>query len=187
MVLLFKKPPAIEIPHWRPISLLNVSYKLMTMEKFWYSQELQDHVVQLRQLRVLKDSTRITETEQTYTATVQKMMAPGMGRHLLHHVLWQTSGVFSLDDRTAKKMLQCLTSTYPTMGQLHVMGKAATAACPFYFEETETLGHWQQDSNSHSLLMRAPRCMMMFGQQYTSQFFVICLRVLKVTRKPPLV
>jgi ribonuclease HI len=109
------------------------------------SQELQDHFVQLRQLRVLKDSTRITETERTYTATVQKMMAPGMGRYLLHQVLWQTSGVFSLDDRTAKRMLQCLTSTYPTMGRLHVMGKAATAACPFCSEETETLGHWQQE------------------------------------------
>jgi hypothetical protein len=46
------------------------------------SQELQDHFVQLQQLQVLKDSTLITETEQMYTATVQKMMAPGMGHQV---------------------------------------------------------------------------------------------------------
>jgi hypothetical protein len=79
---------------------------------------------------------------QTYTVTVQKMTAPNTGRYL-HQVLWQTLGIFSFDDRTAKR--QCLTSMYPTVGLFYVMGRAAEAATPFCSEETETLRHWQQE------------------------------------------
>ena len=67
-------------------------------------EELRDHFIQLRSMQVLCKQTR----------TTRKMTAVGVGLHLLHHVLWKESGPYSVDNRTAKRMLQCITNTYPT-------------------------------------------------------------------------
>ena len=95
--------------------------------------ELRTHFIQLRSKDVLRNRTR----------TVNKLTAPGVGRHLLHAVLW-AKGPFSVADGVTKRMLQCISNTYPTRSRLHMMGKARSAKCPFCGADRETLGHWQQ-------------------------------------------
>ena len=98
-------------------------------------QELKDHFIQLRSKRVLHKQTR----------TIEKMTAKGTGRHLLVHVLWKELGPYSVGDRTTKRMLQCITNTYPTQARLCQMGKASNKTCKFCNEgKAETLFHWQQ-------------------------------------------
>ena len=74
-----------------------------------------------------------------------KMTAPGVGRHLMYDVLWR-SGPLSVSDKATKRMLQCITNTYPTKARLAQMGKTQTASCPFCRSgQMETLFHWQQE------------------------------------------
>ena len=97
--------------------------------------ELLAHFIQLRSDEVLRNRTR----------TVLKLIAPGVGRHLMHTVLW-TKGPLSVADHVVKRMLQCITNTYPTKARLRRMGKTRTAECPFCASgKNETLFHWQQE------------------------------------------
>ena len=97
--------------------------------------ELRAHFVQLRSDEVLRNSTR----------TVRKLTALGVGRYLMHAVLW-TKGPLSVADHVATRMLQCITNTYPTKARLCRMGKTRTAECPFCTSgKNETLFHWQQE------------------------------------------
>ena len=95
--------------------------------------ELRTHFLQLRSSELLRKQTR----------TTQKLTAPGVGRHLMHKVLWG-KGPLSVADQATKRMMQCITNTYPTRSRLKLMGKAHTAQCPFCRQGKETLFHWQQ-------------------------------------------
>lgn len=97
--------------------------------------ELRNHFIQLRSAEILRNETR----------TVTKLTAAGVGRHLMHKVLW-SSGPFSVADGVAKRMLQCITNTYPTKARLYQMSKARVPTCPFCsLGKQETLFHWQQE------------------------------------------
>ena len=62
--------------------------------------------------------------------TVQTLTAAHVGCHLWHTVLWQ-GGAYSVADKHTQRMLLCITNTYPTYAQLHLMGKALEPDCPF--------------------------------------------------------
>ena len=64
-------------------------------------QELTAHLVQLRQ-KLLTQCRKVTRT-------VQKLTAAGTGQNFLSQVLW-SSGKYSVDDRTTRCMLQCITN-----------------------------------------------------------------------------
>lgn len=98
-------------------------------------EELREHFLKLRAERVVRNQTR----------TIQKMLASGVGRNLMYPVLWGR-GEYSVADKVAKRMLQCLTNTFPTTARLHRMGIARHAKCPFCTgHKSETLFHWQQE------------------------------------------
>lgn len=83
---------------------------------------------------------------QKATRTVSKLTEAGAGRHYLHDILWRESGPFSLPDRTVKRMLQCITNTYPTQSRLHQMSIVSSGTCKFCNTgKDETLFHWLQD------------------------------------------
>ena len=109
-------------------------------------EEVLKHFVQIQQDRVLKDSLRKQpDSPPKHTSTVQKLTAPNVGRYLLHSVLWSLSGPYSLEGRVTKRMLQCITNTFPTQSRLVQMGIAGSAGCPFCTNEHESLFHWQQE------------------------------------------
>ena len=109
-------------------------------------EELLKHFVQLRQDRVLKDSLRKQHNSQPkHTRTVQKLTSPNVGRYLLHTVLWSLTGQYSLEGRVAKRMLQCITNTFPTQSRLAQMQIVGSADCPFCTCNRESLFHWQQE------------------------------------------
>jgi len=97
--------------------------------------ELRTHFIQLRSNEVFQNQTR----------TLQKLTAVGVGRHLMYLVLW-SGGPYSVADGATKRMLQCITNTYPTKARLFKMGKARRPTCPFCSSgKPETLFHWQQE------------------------------------------
>ena len=73
---------------------------------------------------------RASKVIATNNLTVQTLTAAHVGRHLRHTVLWQ-GGAYSVADKHTKRMLQCITNTYPTYALLHLMGKALAPDCPF--------------------------------------------------------
>ncbi len=100
------------------------------------AEEIRKHLVQSQQARVLQDS--LQEQPQgppIYTCTVQKLLAPNVGRHLLHTVLWSLSGQHSLEGQVAKRIFQCITNTFPTQSRLAQMMIAGSASCPFCANE----------------------------------------------------
>ena len=98
------------------------------------AQELKDHLIQSRCQTALRQLTK----------TMGKLMAPGTGRPYTSEVIWGEKGPFSLPDQAAKRMLQCVTNTFPTQARLHLIGLADTGKCLFCSENVdETLHHWQ--------------------------------------------
>lgn len=98
------------------------------------TDELCDHLIARRAEQVLL----------TQNKTVRRLSSNGVGRHLWAGVLWQ-NGPYSVADKIAKRMLQCISNTYPTQKRLHTMGIASNPFCPFCFPRVpETLAHWQQ-------------------------------------------
>ena len=63
--------------------------------------ELCPHFIELRSKALYQKQTR----------TTGKLAAAGVGRQLMHPVLW-SKGPFSVADGVAKTMLQCITNTY---------------------------------------------------------------------------
>ena len=99
------------------------------------TQALINHFIQSLHKQILDSSSII----------VQKLTATGVGRHFLHTVLWQDTGTYSMPDKAVKRMLQCLTNTFPTQSRLKLINKAPTAQCPFCPCAYESLFHWQQE------------------------------------------
>jgi hypothetical protein len=97
-------------------------------------KEISNHILQLRAKLVLQNQTKIA----------RKLTAPGTGRQLLSAILWQT-GQYTVSEKITKRMLQCLTNTFPTQSKLQQWGKTSEAKCPFCPATVETLFHWQQE------------------------------------------
>ena len=112
-------------------------------------RELLDHFVQLRCKRFLDSVTKVHVSDDgsasvSTTRIVQKLTAKDVGREYLPTVLWAEKGPYSVDDRVVKRMLQCITNTFPTQAVLHRMGKSDSRRCRFCLaNEDETLFHWQ--------------------------------------------
>jgi ribonuclease HI len=98
------------------------------------AKELNDHFIQLRNTAVLAKPTR----------TVGKLTAQGVGREYLPAVLWSETGLYSVQDKMVKRMLQCITNTFPTRARLHIMRKSEDGLCKFCSEgKPDNLYHWQ--------------------------------------------
>jgi ribonuclease HI len=98
------------------------------------AKELKDHFIQLRNASILAKETR----------TIQKLTAPGVGREYLPIILWSETGIYSVQDKMVKRMLQCVTNTFPTRARLHVMRLSEDGQCKFCSEgKLDTLFHWQ--------------------------------------------
>ena len=97
-------------------------------------EELLAHFIKLRNEQVLNKN----------SVTVLKLTAPGIGRQYLHPVLWRVAGTFSLADSQAKRMLQCVTNTFPVQARLAKIKKAQHPKCLFCQHPYESLFHWQQ-------------------------------------------
>jgi ribonuclease HI len=115
------------------------------------AQELKEHFLQIRSRKVLDQAVRIFESDRgevvtKVTRTVQKLTAVGVGREFLPTVVWADKGPYSVEDKVVKRMLQCITNTFPTQARLHIMGKASDGTCKFCSGEVrETLFHWQSE------------------------------------------
>ena len=80
----------------------------------------------------------------TFTRTVQKLTAPGVGREFWSAVVWAEKGTYAMEDKVVKRMMQCITNTFPTQARLRIMGKAESDICKFCSSNVrETLFHWQ--------------------------------------------
>ncbi len=59
-------------------------------------------------------------------------------------VLWSGTGLYLVQDKIVKRMLQCITNTFPTCFRLYVMRKSEDGLCKFCSEgKLNTLYHWQ--------------------------------------------
>ena len=96
------------------------------------STELLDHFIQTRSRRVLRKD----------TSTTQKMCAAGTGRVYFHHGLWRGTS----DAKVVKRMLQCLTETFPTQSRLALMKKVSSPKCrSCTMDKEDNLFHWLQE------------------------------------------
>jgi ribonuclease HI len=113
------------------------------------AQELRNHFTQLRCGRFLDKAVRTTQMADGTVSVrptwiVRKLQAKGVGRENLSNVLWSDTGLCSLEDKVVRRMLQCLTNTFPTQSRLRIMGKSTDGQCKFCSEGvTESLFHWQ--------------------------------------------
>ena len=113
------------------------------------ARELLDHFIGLRCKRFLNNSTRVQVHDDcsvsvSTTRIVQKLTAAGVGREHLSTTLWSEKGPYSVEDRVVKRMLQCITNTFPTQAVLFRMGKSESNRCRFCSADVaETLFHWQ--------------------------------------------
>jgi hypothetical protein len=82
------------------------------------AKELNDHFIQHRSRAVLDKPTR----------SLGKLTAQGVGREYLLTALWSESGLYSVQDKMVKRMLQCITNTFPTCSRLHIMMGSANFA-----------------------------------------------------------
>ena len=96
------------------------------------NQELKDHFISLRCRQVLKKQ----------SGTIKRLLAEGVGREYLPTVLWST-GPYSVKDKMVKRMLQCITHTFPTQSRLFQMNISADSRCRFCSHKCEDLTHWQ--------------------------------------------
>jgi hypothetical protein len=94
------------------------------------AKELNNHFMHLRNGAVLAKPTR----------TIGKFTAQGVGREYLPTVLWSETGLYSVQDKMVKRMLQCITNTFPTSVRLHIMRKSEDGLCKFC---SEGMYHWQ--------------------------------------------
>jgi len=107
------------------------------------AQGLKDHFIQRRSQTLLAKSQS--------SRTVLKLTAEGMGREYLPAILWSETGPYTVEDKVVKRMLQCLTNTFPTQARLKQMGKADSDICRFCSANVaETLFHWQSECTQFS-------------------------------------